>query len=98
MAIAYSLDDILTLALQLPARERLQLIEQVAVSVARDLPTPSQQTAPDEEHWGKALNKLLDSLDTSEWENMDMADPVEWVRNLRQQDTDRFKDYWEDEK
>ncbi|MBN1679015.1 MAG: hypothetical protein JW966_01900 [Anaerolineae bacterium] len=44
-----------------------------------------ENSMPDEpaEHWGQALNRLLDSLDMSDWEGLDVDDPVEWVKHQR---------------
>ncbi len=65
------------------------MIERLASSVEREIePAP-----PPVEHWGKALNALLDSLDMSDWEALEMDDPVEWVKqqwidDLKQQFSD----------
>ena|SRR5688572_12812910 len=78
------LDEALALALRLTPKERLQLIERVASSVEHEIaPEPASEQAP-VEHWGRALNQLIDSLDMSEWEAMDIDDPVEWVRQQRE--------------
>lgn len=63
-------DEALALALTLPSPKRLQLIEQVVASVARDL----EAAPPAGQHWGQALNALLDSLDTSDWEALNEID------------------------
>jgi hypothetical protein len=36
-----------------------------------------------DEHWGKALIRLLDTLDMSDWEALKIDDPVEWVKTIR---------------
>ncbi|MBC7872260.1 MAG: hypothetical protein H7Y09_15555 [Chitinophagaceae bacterium] len=73
------LDEALALALKLSPKERIRLIEQVASSVERDIEVP----APSEGHWGQGVNALFDSLDMSEWEAVEMDDPVVWVEQLR---------------
>ena len=75
-------DQALALALNLSPTERLQLIEQVASSVERDL----RVAPPDNEHWGQALLRLLDTLDMQDWQAMEVDDPVEWVNQLREQE------------
>jgi hypothetical protein len=49
---------------------------------------------PVEEHWGKALNRLMDSLDMSDWEAMDIDDPVEWIKQQRAQEIKRRLGDW----
>ncbi len=77
------LDEALALALKLSPKERIQLIERVASSVEHDIEPAPPEEQP--EHWGKSLNALLDSLDMSDWEAMEMDDPVEWVKQQRAQ-------------
>ena len=92
------LDDTLALALKLSPKERIQLIERVASSVEREIePAPVHIEQP-EEPWGQSLVNLIKSLDLSEWEAMDIDDPVEWVKELRQKQEDRLKPYWDGEK
>lgn len=82
------LDEALALALKLAPKERLQLIEQIALSVERDieiLPPPETQV---EEHWGENLVRLLDELGTVELDHPEIEDPVEWVKQIRK-DQDR---------
>lgn len=74
------LDEALAIALKLSPRERLQLIERVASSMEHEINPPAAKPT---EHWGKSLNQLLDSLDMSEWQVMDIDDPVEWVKKQR---------------
>jgi hypothetical protein len=48
----------------------------------------------EEKHWGQQLLKLLDSLDMNGWDALEMDDPVEWVKAVRQQDLSRLDAYW----
>jgi hypothetical protein len=73
------LNNILVQALELSARERLQLIERIAASVEGELP---KARATEEEHWGKSLNKFIKTLDLSEWKEID--DPEVWLREQRE--------------
>lgn len=75
-------DQALALALNLSPAERLQLIEQVASSLERDFGAAPTQN----EHWGQALLRLLDTLDMQDWQVLEIDDPVEWVNKLREQE------------
>lgn len=92
------LDDTLALALKLSPKERIQLIERVASSVEREIEPILSHAEQPEEHWGQSLVDLIKSLDLSEWEAMDIDDPVEWVKELRRKEEDRLKPYWDGEK
>ena len=85
MTNSAQINEALALALKLSPKERIRLIEEVASSVERELDaTPTEQQPV--EHWGKALNALLDQLDMSDWEALDIDDPVEWVKQLRDEE------------
>jgi hypothetical protein len=91
MNTAPSLEEALALALRLAPKERLQLIEQVASSVERDLETvPSTEEQPDE-HWGKSLNRLMDEIGPIEMVYPEIEDPVEWVKAQRQKRRDKLR-------
>ncbi len=98
MTITELYQEALAMALQLPPRERLHLIEQVVSSVERDLqPTPVPQP-PTEGHWGKMLNQLMDELNPIETKYPEIEDPVEWVKHHRaEQRRQRLGDWGEDE-
>jgi hypothetical protein len=89
------LGEALSLALQLAPRERLRLVEQVVASVERDL---AAEALPDDGlPWGERVNRLLDTLDLSEWEAMSMSDAVEWVKTIRHQDVSRHNPLWDEQ-
>jgi hypothetical protein len=77
------LDEALTLALKLSPKERIQLIERVAVSIERDMEVPPSTEEQPQEHWGKALNQLMDEIGPIEMKYPEIEDPVEWVKHLR---------------
>lgn len=87
------LEDALVLALQLPPKERLKLVERVVASVENELAIPEKAG---EGHWGATLVQALESgeIDTSEWVRMDIDDPVEWVNQIRKEESDRLAAYW----
>lgn len=87
------LSEALTLALQLSPKEQIQLIERLASSVGHEIEAPSGHKPP-AEHWGQALNALLDSLDMSDWEALEIDDPVEWVKQQREEELKRRLGDW----
>ena len=89
-----NLEEALASALRLPAGERLRLVERVVASVEREIAGGVPVTEAPAEHWGQALNRLLDALDMSDWEALEIDDPVEWVKALRRQDESRLDTYW----
>lgn len=91
---APNLDELVSQALRLSPKERIQLIERVASSVEREMETPLSQAQAPTEHWGQALNRLLDTLDMSDWEALDIDDPVEWVKQQRRDEQKRRLGDW----
>ena len=59
------LEEALALALQLTPGDRLRLVERVVASLERDITGGVPVTPTPTEHWGQALNRLLDALDLS---------------------------------
>jgi hypothetical protein len=74
------------------------LVEQIVASVERDIEAPSAGEQQPEEHWGQSLVRLINSLDLSEWEALEIENPVEWVKSIRRTDQDRLRPYWDGEK
>jgi hypothetical protein len=66
--------EIMKQAQGLSPQERNELVKLLVDSLDVARPEPNEQT----EHWGQALNRLLDSLDMSDWESLDIDDPVGW--------------------
>ena len=89
------LEETLALALQLGPGDRLRLVERVVASVERDIAGGVPATHTPAEHWGHALNRLLDALDLSDWEALEIDDPIEWVKALRRKDEARLEPYWD---
>jgi hypothetical protein len=71
--------EIFQQAKALSTQERKELV----VKLVETLGDPPVQTV-EEEHWGRKLNALLDTLDMSEWEAIEIDDPVEWVKAQRE--------------
>jgi hypothetical protein len=90
------LEEALALALKLPPGERLRLVERVVASVEHEITRDMPSTQTPAEHWGQALNRLVDALDLSDWEALEINDPVEWVKALRRHDELRLDPYWND--
>lgn len=90
------LEEALALALKLPPGERLRLVERVVASVEDEITRGIPGTQIPAEQWGQALNRLVDALDLSDWEAMEINDPVEWVKALRRHDESRLDPYWKE--
>ncbi len=80
----------LALALSLSPGKRLELIEQVASSLKQELPAAMW----DGEHWGEALNRLLDSLEMGDWATLETDDPVDWLKRQRTEERQRRLGDW----
>ncbi|HVU15268.1 MAG TPA: hypothetical protein VHD90_28540 [Phototrophicaceae bacterium] len=91
--------EVLTLALKLSRKERLQLAEQVKSSAEHEIePESLEPESPPTEHWGKNLLRLLDELGPIEMVHPEITDPVEWVEQIRRDDASaRGLDWGEDE-
>jgi hypothetical protein len=93
MSESSMLNEALALALKLSPKERIQLVEHVAASLEREFDAPP----PSEEHWGQALNRLLDELGPIEMLYPEIEDPVEWVKHLRSEGRQRRLGNWGNE-
>ena len=89
--MAINLQSVIEQGLQLSPRERLQLVERMIASVENIL--PPEETVPTE-HWGKALNRLLDELGPVEFVHPEIEDPVEWVKQQRSERRQRRLGDW----
>jgi hypothetical protein len=69
--------EIMQQAQALSPQERKELVILLVDSLNVERPVSDEPA----EHWGKALNRLLDSLDMADWEAID--DPVAWVKQQR---------------
>lgn len=49
---------------------------------------------PQEEHWGKSLNRMLDEMEPIEMLYPEIEDPVEWVKRLRADEQRRRLGDW----
>ena len=95
MSESTQLETALALALQLEPGDRLRLVERVVASVERDIAGGVPGTPTPAEHWGQALNRLLDALNLSDWDALEIDDPVEWLKALRRKDEERLAPYWD---
>ncbi len=86
-----TLNEALEIVAKLSPEDRIQLVRQVLAGFEHTLIARSSA----EKHWGKQLNELIDSLDTSDWEALDIDDPVAWVKALREEDNSRLQSYWD---
>ncbi|MDZ4768281.1 MAG: hypothetical protein SGJ24_04065 [Chloroflexota bacterium] len=63
----------------LDSQERKELIKLLVDTID----TPAKGASEPIEHWGKALNHLMDEIGALEFVFPDIQDPVEWVAALR---------------
>ena len=95
---AVQFDELVSLALGLSATDRLKLVERIVSSVERELEAPPSGEEPHEGHWGQNLLRLLDELGPIDLIHPEIEDPVEWVKQIRQeQDRKRLGDWGEQE-
>jgi hypothetical protein len=78
------INEVLALALKLSPKERMRLIEEVASSVEREIDAAPNEQQP-LEHWGKKLIRLVAELDMTNWTNIGIDDPVEWVKHVQRE-------------
>lgn len=88
-----TITDILDQAKALSPQERKEL----AKLLIDTLDVPSEPISP-EKHWGKNLLRLLDELGPIDLIHPEIEDPVEWVKQIRQeQHHKRLGDWGDDE-
>ncbi|MEZ4869943.1 MAG: hypothetical protein R3C14_51930 [Caldilineaceae bacterium] len=94
-------DDVLALAYRLTPLEKIKLVKRMADAlehepVLTDNPSIAATPASDQ-NWGAELIAFLHTLDTSDWQAIEMPDVVDWIKQLRaQQDIKRGLN-WENE-
>lgn len=74
MSIAEILEQIRALSRE----ERELLLAEIQMMQS----APAQPAEP-QEHWGQALNRLMDEIGPIELKYPEIEDPVEWVKHLR---------------
>ncbi|MEQ8676079.1 MAG: hypothetical protein RLP44_31835 [Aggregatilineales bacterium] len=75
-----TVSEILEQAKALSPQERKELAQLLIDMI--DVPTQEKTVEP-EEHWGKALNRLMDDIGPIEMKYPEIEDPVAWVKHLR---------------
>lgn len=95
-AYAITVTEILEQARALTAQERKELVVKLVETL--DVCDPPAAAQPAEEHWGRKVNALLDSLGPIEFVDPEITDPVEWVKAQRRKEANRLKPYWDEEK
>jgi hypothetical protein len=89
------LEEVLALALKLAPKERLQLIEQVASSVERDIEDSAEKQPASRAKTGAEIVAMLEAMDPIEFVDPEIEDPVEWVKAQRRKRADKLKPYRE---
>ncbi len=78
-----ALEQVKQLVATLSAVEKAKLIEWLGATLERDMIAAKQPSGQAEPSWGQQVAAVLNDLDTSEWESMDIPDSVEWVKQQR---------------
>ncbi|MCU0476610.1 MAG: hypothetical protein MUC99_10970 [Anaerolineae bacterium] len=86
-----ALSEALTLALRLSPKERLYLISRVASSVEQVL-EETTHTEP----WGQRAERLIEQLDTSAWQDLDIPDVTTWLHQLRDEERKQRGRDWDE--
>lgn len=82
--------EILEQARALSPQERKELAKRL-IDMIDEVSTSTSHTT--EDHWGKALNQLLDEIGPIELKYPEIEDPVAWVKHARQEkQNQRFGD------
>jgi hypothetical protein len=84
MSVAEILEQVKSLS-QIERDELLVELQQMQDFASADQP----ERAEPEEHWGKALNRLMDEIGPIEMLYPEIEDPVEWVKHLRAEERRR---------
>lgn len=75
-----SVEELLEQAKALSPEERRELANRlIDIADQEEVMDHNQLT----EHWGQALNKLMDEIGPIEMKYPEIEDPVEWVKHLR---------------
>lgn len=82
-----TVQEVLEQAKTLKFSERKQLLKLLVDTLDAE-PEP-QAPVQEEKHWGRELNKLLDSLDTTEWQELEIDNLVEALAAIRRQEQAR---------
>lgn len=91
------LDLVLERALDLTVPDRLRLIETVAASIHDQIRSSATLTGDEGESWGQHVIDLVNQLDMSAWENLNVEDSSEWVTNLRSRIEGERRVNWSDQ-
>jgi hypothetical protein len=101
-------EDVLPLVLDLPPLDKFKLVQQIMSTLSNEyaqrnivqrnivpaqLPSQADHVTR-QESWGVRTLAMLDALDTSEWEALEMPDVVTWLKAQRHiQDERRGLDF-----
>jgi hypothetical protein len=93
---AARLEEALSLALNLSPRDKLRLVEQVVSSIENEMPVEQPAVVnASAGRWGAEVIALLDQLDLTDWEQMDIPDVGAWVHQLRRHESERHEKAWQ---
>ena len=89
-----TLTDLIKQAQELSPSERAQLL--LELHAMQDQPLP-HESRKQEEHWGKILLRLLDEMESIELDHPEIEDPVEWVKQIRHDESRQRLANWGEE-
>lgn len=89
-----TINDVWQQAQELTPEDRRKLAKRLIESLQL-----AEESKPDleQEPLGQRVIALLNDMDLTDWESMEIDDVSEWVRQIRQQQTDRLASHWSDE-
>jgi len=86
-----TITEIMQQAQALTATERKELVKLLVDSL--DSP-PEQKPDEPEKHWGKDIVRLMDEIGPIELAHPEIEDPVEWVRQIRREESQKRLGNW----
>ena len=94
-------DDVVALAYRLSPLEKVKLVKRMADALEHEpvlaIDSSIAATPSSEPHWGKQVVAFLHTLDTSDWQTIEMPDVVEWIKQQRAQQDKQRGLIWENE-
>jgi hypothetical protein len=83
-------EEALALVLQLDLQERLSLMAELESSL-------TQVQARQSGHWGQTVLRVLDELGPIDLIHPEIEDPVAWVKQIRQEQSEKRLGSWDTE-
>lgn len=91
-----TVSEILQQARALSPQERKELVVKLVETL--EVAHSAADQPAEEEHWGRKMVALLNTVGPIEFVDEHITDPVGWVKEQRRKEADRLKPYWDGEK